>query len=71
MSGGDACKCEERKKPAKKRKWVVLNRHCNYSAFNGYHWTPSAYSAVHCPVCYTTWRTKAAYVDELKDGDYT
>jgi hypothetical protein len=50
--------------------WVVLQRKGNYSAFNGYHWTPSAYSAVKCraPGCNRVWRTKAAYVDELPDA---
>jgi hypothetical protein len=50
--------------------WVVLQRKCNHSAFNGYHWTPSDYSSVRCghPGCGRVWRTKAAYVDSLPDA---
>lgn len=51
--------------------WVVVQRKCNHSAFNGYHFTPSDYSAVQCnPAtggCGRVWRTKAAYVDKLPD----
>lgn len=49
--------------------WVVLVRRANYSAFNGYRWTPSDYSCVRCPMCRTAWRTKAAYVDGLPDAE--
>ena len=35
----DACKCKERKKPIENREWFVIDRNCNYSAFNGYRWT--------------------------------
>lgn len=45
--------------------WRVIQRHGNASAFNGYHWTPSDYSAVRCGDCGRVWRTKAAYVDDL------
>ena len=50
--------------------WVVLQRECNYSAFNGYRYTPSDYSAVACraPGCGRVWRTKAAYVGGLPDA---
>ena len=68
MSQGTACKCPEIKKPVAQRHWVVLQRRCNYSAFNGYHCTPSEYSAVQCHECGVVWRTKAAYVDLLKSG---
>lgn len=44
---------------------VVLDFRCNHSAFNGYRWTPSDYSAIGCEACGSRWRTKAAYVDEL------
>jgi hypothetical protein len=49
--------------------WVVLQRECNYSAFNGYRYTPSDYSTVacHAPGCGRAWRTKAAYVGALPD----
>lgn len=50
-----------------KDNWVVLQRKCNYSAFNGYHYTPSAYSTVKCNFCGAVWRTKAAYVGDLLD----
>ena len=38
---------------------VVVDRHCNYSAFNGYRRTPSNYSCVRCLKCGRYWRTKA------------
>lgn len=47
--------------------WVVSMRRVNYSAFNGYHRTPSDYSEIRCTECPTRWRTKAAYVDRLPD----
>lgn len=47
---------------------IVLKRRCNYSAFNGYHRTPSDYSTVKCTACNFSWRTKASYVESLKDG---
>jgi hypothetical protein len=43
---------------------VHLRRH-NRSAFNGYRLTPSPYSGVVCMNCWHTFRSKAAYVDEL------
>lgn len=46
--------------------WRVVDRECNYSAFNGYKRTPSAYSAVRCLLCGAWWRTKAAYVRRTK-----
>lgn len=49
--------------------WYVLQRECNYSAFNGGLWTRSAYSQVRCPVCRSTWRTRAAYVPTLPDAE--
>lgn len=60
-----ACVCDERTRAPKYRNWVVLDYRCNYSAFNGYHYTPSDYSAVRCKSCGKWWRTKAAYVDVL------
>jgi hypothetical protein len=67
MSVSFGCKCEERKKPPEKRKWVVLQRNCHHSAFSGYHKTFSDYSTVMCKACGTTGRTKAHYVYSLKD----
>jgi len=55
MSGLNACKCRP-------RQVVVRQRMCNYSAFNGYRYTPSDYSLVRCVHCGCIWRTKAAYV---------
>lgn len=63
VSGGAVCSC------GKRGAWSVVHHRCNYSAFNGYRWTPSDYSAVEClPAlggCGARWRTKAAYVDRL------
>lgn len=70
MSVSFSCSCLERKKPINERCWVVIDRNCNYSAFNGYHWTSSDYSQVYCKACHTTGRTKANYVCELPDGTY-
>lgn len=47
---------------------VVVDRLCNYSAFNGYRWTPSDYSCVRCLTCGARWRTRAAYVADLPDA---
>ena len=58
------CKCGNRDE------WRVTARRCNYSAFNGYRWTPSDYSEVKCFRCVRRWRTKAAYVDRLADADW-
>jgi uncharacterized Zn finger protein len=60
MSGASACAC-------KPRNVVVVHRQCNYSAFNGYHRTSSAYSLVRCKACGTCWRTRAAYVNTSPD----
>lgn len=37
----------------------------NYSAFNGYRFTPSDYSECICIDCRLRWRTKAKYVKHL------
>ena len=50
------------------RSVVVVDRMCNYSAFSGYHRTPSLYSSVRCLGCGTYWRTKAGYVQFLRDA---
>jgi hypothetical protein len=60
MSGGYACRNKDHH-----GHWVVRHYRCNYSAFNGYHRTPSEYSQVWCPICPRMWRTKAGYVDSL------
>lgn len=68
MSRGIACKCPESKQPVANRRWVVIQRNGNCSAFNGYQWQPSDYSAIQCHICGTVWRTKSKYVQQLKDG---
>lgn len=53
-----------------KDRWRIVDYRCNYSAFNGYHKTPSDYSRIRCLDCGHHWRTNASYVDELKmDSD--
>lgn len=47
---------------------VVVNRRCNYSAFNGYYRTPSDYSRLRCLDCGTHWRSKAKGVDDVRDA---
>lgn len=70
MSGGYACHCDESTRAPKYRRWFVYKRQYNTSAFNGYHYTPSDYSSVSCRQCRAVWRTKAAYVDVLPDGEF-
>ncbi len=77
MSGGIACKCSERNEPliAKEgtnrpaRLWRVMQRYCNHSAFNGYHYTASDYSSICCLRCGAHWRTKASFVGMLRNSD--
>ncbi len=69
MSVSFGCHCAERKKPVKDRKWFVLQRNCNHSAFSGYRETPSDYSTVWCQGCGTVGRTKARYVEDLEDDN--
>lgn len=45
----------------------VAHRMHNHSAFNGYHYTRSAYSAIFCFCCGWNYRTKADYVAGLVD----
>lgn len=56
------CQCEG---PNKRDNWKILNYKCNFSAFNGYNYTPSDYSQIICSVCGHIWRTKAQYVENL------
>lgn len=70
MSQGKVCECGESKKPVRERKWVVWQRNCNHSAFNGYRRTFSEYSSVTCHVCGAVWRTKANYVCLFPDGGH-
>jgi hypothetical protein len=61
MSGGNVCGHGH-------PHYFVTQRLCNYSAFNGYHYTRSDYSTVRCAVCGSHWRTKADYVSSLPDA---
>jgi hypothetical protein len=67
MASSFNCKCGERLKPVNERNWEVVRYRCNYSAFNGYHYTPSNYSTVVCnnDGCNGAGRTKASFVDDL------
>lgn len=64
MSIGYFCVCTTSRQE-KRKHWVVVDRQCHFSAFSGYHYTPSDYSCVRCQTCGRFWRTKAAYVGEL------
>lgn len=67
MSSGPKCKCIERRiYPLAKRNWIVTTYKANYSVFNGGIRTASAYSEVQCHRCGERWRTKGAYVDQLR-----
>lgn len=67
MSQGEACRCSEKNQLLTKRRWLVYARNGNASAFNGGRWQFSRYSGVRCFVCGAVWRTRADYVDKLKD----
>lgn len=69
MAESFSCSCEERTKPIAERAWVVWHRRCHYSAFSGYHRTPSDYSTVRCLRCGSVGRTKAKYVSQLRDSN--
>lgn len=62
----DHCTDGELGHPLDRLKVVVW--HGNYSAFNGYQFTPSDYSAIRCESCGAYWRTKAAYVEEIGES---
>lgn len=68
MSSGPSCQCEERRKPIEQREWYVYARNHNRSAFSGYHYTLSDYSAIGCRACGARWRSKSAYVRRIPDG---
>lgn len=69
MSVSFGCHCEERKKPVKERNWFVRQRNSRCSAFDGYRTMSSEYSFVVCKTCGACGRTKAKYVDLLKDDN--
>ena len=60
MSQGHACTDRTHR-----HSWRVIHYRCNFSAFNGYHRTPSEYSLIRCTVDGKFWRTKATYVETL------
>ena len=62
MSGGAACR-------EAGHRHVVVDRNCNYSAFNGYRRTWSRYSKVRCIDTRMVWRTDADYVRGLPDAE--
>ena len=59
-----ACECKGTREERMKN-WSVTQFMCNHSAFSGYRYTPSDYSAVSCSACHRCWRTKAKYVSRL------
>jgi len=61
MGSGPVCKCTDHSQ------WRVLDRNCNYSAFNGGHKTWSSYSGMLCLACRCPWRSKSAYVRSTPD----
>ena len=68
MSGGLACRCDERKKPVSERLWECWAYKHNRSAFNGYHYTSSDWSSVFCTVCHALWRTTAMWAGLVHQG---
>jgi hypothetical protein len=76
MSGGNRCRCKELDEPITApagsnrpgRLWRCTQYKCNHSAFNGYHYTGSDYSAIICLRCGASWRTRAGYAGELLAG---
>ncbi|AXH50938.1 hypothetical protein CPT_Scapp_009 [Serratia phage Scapp] len=57
-----ACKCKVKRRD----NWRIIDYRCNYSAFNGYRYTPSDYSSITCLKCGSVWRSKSSYVDTLQ-----
>lgn len=68
MRRGYSSKADACKDKAHRPFWEVVVRNGNYSAFNGYHFTPSDYSLVRCTSCGALWRTKAKFVYGLPDA---
>lgn len=44
---------------------ILLQFKSNHSAFNGYRWRRSDYSAIQCGSCSYVWRSKAAWIAGL------
>ena len=66
MSASFNCKCPERSKPIDERNWVVYQYKWNSGAFVAGNGEPSDYSTVCCLSCNGIGRTKAKYVDQLR-----
>lgn len=74
MSASQPCTCPGIRSE-KMKNWFVIQRRCNHSAFNGYHYTPSDYSTVACSGpgshgsgCTMILRSKSKFVSSLPDG---
>lgn len=73
-----ACTCSEKQRPLtvpagsndRPRQWFVLERNASRSAFNGYKQVWSDFSWVQCRVCGAHWKTKAAWVGDLKNCEH-
>lgn len=63
-----SCKCGERRKPVTERNWVVVRRRRKNFTFGATPFGGSDYSTVYCLSCRAMGRTKARYVDELRDA---
>ena len=59
------CRCEGTR-DQRMEHWGVVTFRGNYSAFNGYRFQSSNFSAVVCVKCGAHWRTDARYVNELR-----
>lgn len=64
-----ACQCEERNKTVAERNWVVVQREWAQSRYRYNIPLPSDTSAVQCLTCQAKWRTKARYIDDLRDAE--
>lgn len=68
MSGGTSCRCKPKKTTEQRlKRWRIVTYQGNHSAFNGYRFASSEYSSITCLDCSACWRTKAKYVEDLKD----
>lgn len=75
-----SCLCSERHRPFEKdlpvgsndrpRQWFVLRRNYSVSAFNGGNREWSDFSDIECRVCGARWRSRALYVDYLRDDGF-
>lgn len=65
MSGGRACRCEQRAKPLADRMWRLTAWKENFSAFNGYCQQRSNYSELICLTCGARWRTRSDAISGL------